>query len=138
MNEDQLIAIFEQHGIRPTANRILVARCLAEATRPLSLFELTETLATLDKSSIFRTLTLFRQQHLVHVLEDGSDGVRYELCHSCNHQEDNDMHVHFHCERCGQTLCLEDLPVPEITLPEGYLTESANFMLKGICPKCRK
>lgn len=137
MNEAQLIILMQQHGIRPTANRIIVAKALAEESRPLTMTELDDRIGSIDKSGIFRTLTLFKEQHLVHVLEDG-EGVRYELCHSHDHSIDNDMHVHFHCEHCGQTICLEDLPIPEVTLPDGYEVQSANFVLKGICPKCRK
>lgn len=137
MNEAQLIILMQQHGIRPTANRIIVAKALAEEGRPLTMTELEDHIGSIDKSGIFRTLTLFKEQHLVHVLEDG-EGVRYELCHSHDHSVDNDMHLHFHCERCGQTICLEDLPIPEVQLPDGYEMQSANFVLKGICPKCRK
>lgn len=137
MNEAQLIILMQQHGIRPTANRIIVAKALAEESRPLTMTELDDRIGSIDKSGIFRTLTLFKEQHLVHVLEDG-EGVRYELCHSHDHSVDNDMHLHFHCERCGQTICLEDLPIPEVQLPDGYEMQSANFVLKGICPKCRK
>ena len=137
MNEAQLIILMQQHGIRPTANRIIVAKALAEESRPLTMTELDDRIGSIDKSGIFRTLTLFKEQHLVHVLEDG-EGVRYELCHSHDHSVDNDMHLPFHCERCGPTICLEDLPIPEVQLPDGYEMQSANFVLKGICPKCRK
>lgn len=137
MNESAITALMQEHGIRPTANRIIVAKTLAEESRPLTMTELDDRIGSIDKSGIFRTLTLFKEQHLVHVLEDG-EGVRYELCHSHDHSIDNDMHVHFHCEHCGQTICLEDLPIPEVTLPDGYEVQSANFVLKGICPKCRK
>jgi Fur family ferric uptake transcriptional regulator len=137
MNESAITALMQEHGIRPTANRIIVAKALAEESRPLTMTELEDRIGSIDKSGIFRTLTLFKEQHLVHVLEDG-EGVRYELCHSHDHSVDNDMHLHFHCERCGQTICLEDLPIPEVTLPDGYEVQSANFVLKGICPKCKK
>jgi Fur family ferric uptake transcriptional regulator len=137
MNESAITALMQEHGIRPTANRIIVAKALAEESRPLTMTELDDRIGSIDKSGIFRTLTLFKEQHLVHVLEDG-EGVRYELCHSHDHSIDNDMHMHFHCEHCGQTICLEDLPIPEVTLPDGYEMQSANFVLKGICPKCRK
>jgi Fur family ferric uptake transcriptional regulator len=137
MNESAITALMQEHDIRPTANRIIVAKALAEEGRSLTMTELEDHIGSIDKSGIFRTLTLFKEQHLVHVLEDG-EGVRYELCHSHDHSIDNDMHVHFHCEHCGQTICLEDLPIPEVTLPDGYEMQSANFVLKGICPKCRK
>lgn len=136
MNESVLTALMQEHGIKPTANRIIVAKTLASERNPLSMSELEDRIGSIDKSGIFRTLMLFKEQRLVHVLEDG-EGVRYEICHSHDHNIDNDMHVHFHCEHCGQTTCL-DIPIPEIALPEGYQTQNANFVLKGICPKCRK
>lgn len=136
MNEQHLILLMQQHDVRPTANRIIVAKTLAEECRPLSMSELEDRIGSIDKSGIFRALTLFKEQHLVHVLED-AEGCRYELCHSLNHQENNDMHVHFHCEHCGQTLCLEDIPIPEIVLPEDYEMQSASFVVKGLCPKCK-
>ena len=136
MNESDLVAILEQHDIKPTANRIIVAKALAEE-KPLTLTELEDRIGSIDKSGIFRALTLFKDCHLVHTFED-SDGVRYELCHSHDHAVDNDLHVHFHCEKCGKTICFEDLAIPDVQLPEGFLIQSATFVLKGICQKCRK
>ena len=137
MNESDLTLLMQEHCIKHTANRIIVAKALSEGNRPLSMTELEDRIGSIDKSGIFRSLTLFKEHHLVHVLEDG-DGVRYELCHSHDHAVDNDMHIHFHCEHCGETICLEDLAIPEVQLPEGFLIQSANFVLKGICPKCQK
>ena len=68
--------LFAQHEIRPTANRLIIARALSKASHPLSLSDLVQKIPSIDKSGIFRTLTIFRQQHLVHVLEDGGDGVK--------------------------------------------------------------
>ncbi|MCR5130011.1 MAG: transcriptional repressor [Prevotella sp.] len=128
--------LLTEHGVKPTANRIVVARALASAMRPMSLSELERTIQTIDKSNIFRALTLFRENHLVHVIEDG-DGVRYELCHSHSHHDDNDQHPHFHCERCHRTFCLDNVEIPPIPIPEGYEMESVNYIVKGICPECR-
>ena len=128
-------SLLQEHGIKPTANRLLVARELASAGRPLSLTELETRLETVDKSSIFRALTVFRDAHLVHVLEDSGDGIRYELCHS-NGEHDEDLHVHFHCTRCHKTYCLQDIPIPSVVIPEGYLQESSSYLIHGICPSC--
>ena len=136
MNEYDITSMMKEHGIRPTANRVIVAKTLAEKHRPLSMSELEDLIGSIDKSGIFRTLMLFKEQQFVHVLED-SDGARYELCHSHDHTIHNDMHVHFHCEQCGETICLADIAIPEVPLPEGFLMRSANFVLKGICSKCQ-
>lgn len=130
------IALLEQHGVKPTANRIVVVKALAAAGRPMSLTELEYNILTIDKSGIFRALTLFRDHHLVHVIEDGGDGVRYELCHSHATDVDDDLHVHFYCERCRRTFCLEQVAVPAVPLPPGFTMTSVNYMVKGICPEC--
>ncbi len=138
MNENESSQLLTLHGIKPTANRIVVAKTLAAEERPLSLGELERRIATIDKSGIFRSLTLFRDHHLVHVIEDGGEGVRYELCRSHSTTGDDDMHVHFFCERCHQTFCLGDIQIPSVSLPNGYEMTTANYVVKGICPKCAK
>lgn len=136
MEDNNYTALLEAHDIKPTANRLIVLRTLDGAGRPMSLTELENKIQTIDKSGIFRTLSLFREQHLVHVIEDGGDGVRYELCHSHDDNIDDDLHVHFYCEQCHQTYCLDHIPVPGIDLPEGFIMSSVNYMVKGICPHC--
>ena len=130
--------LLEEHGVKVTPNRLLVARALGESRRPLSLRELEDRLETIDKSNIFRALTVFRDAHLVHVLEDAGDGVRYELCHSHHHDLDDDVHVHFYCTRCHRTFCLEDTPVPPVKAPEGYEVETVSYLLRGVCPECAR
>ena len=134
-DEKHCTEILESHDIKPTANRIVVTKALMAAERPMSLTELEYKILTVDKSNIFRALTLFKEHHLVHVIEDGGNGVRYELCHSHSHNEDEDAHVHFFCEKCKKTFCL-DISIPDVTLPEEYEITTVNFMVKGICPAC--
>ena len=129
--------LLEEHGVKLTPNRLLIARALEQAGRPLSLMELESMLETIDKSAIFRTLGTFREAHLVHVLEDAGEGVRYELCRSHDGFHDDDVHVHFYCTRCHRTYCLEHTPVPPVEVPEGYDAHSVSYLLKGICPNCR-
>ena len=124
------------HGVKPTANRIMIANAFVKEHRPLSMSEVETQLESVDKSVISRTLALFRERHLVHILPDGGDGVRYELCRSCSDDHDDDVHIHFYCSRCGKTFCLEDIPIPEVSLPDGYEAESVNYMVTGLCPDC--
>lgn len=138
MKQNESLELMRHHGIRPTANRDIVVRTLADAVRPLTLSELEQEIVTIDKSGIFRTVTLFLERHLVHAIDDGCTGTRYELCRSLNDESDDDLHAHFHCEQCHQTFCLDDIPIPEVNLPEGYAKQSANFTIKGLCPKCSK
>ena len=133
MNLEHLLA---QHGVRVTANRLLVARALEQAGRPLSLMEIEERIDSVDKSNVFRALGVFKKARLVHVLE--GDPVRYELCHSEDTEQDDDLHVHFYCVRCHKTFCLHSVPVPPVEIPEGYTAASSSYLIHGICPDCSK
>lgn len=138
MDEKICTELLLRHGVKPTANRIVVVKALAAMDRPLSLTELEYKILTIDKSGVFRALTLFREHHLVHVIEDGGDGVRYELCRSMADDEDEDAHAHFYCERCHKTFCMVGMPMPSVELPEGYVMNSVNFVVKGLCPSCAR
>ena len=138
METNDIVALLEEHNVRPTANGIIVAGALAKAGMPMSLAELETEIDSIDKSNIFRALVSFKDNHLGHAIEDGSNGVRYELCKSHDHDHDEDLHVHFHCEICGKTFCFEDIPVPKVDVPEGYQPISTNYIIKGICPSCQK
>ena len=133
MNSEQILEHLTKHNVKPTANRILIAEAISRYNGPVSMKELETELQTIDKSSIFRTLTLFSNRHVVHQVEDI---VRYELCMSDDYETDRDMHAHFYCEQCQRTTCLPEVDIPEIHLPEGYKLSNVNFMLKGICPEC--
>lgn len=129
--------LLERKGVKPTPNRILVLRELTEAPRPLSLADLENAVGfSIDKASIFRVLELFARMDIVHVIEDGSRSVKYELCHAPSRHSIADQHVHFHCERCGETFCLENIKVPLIEIPEGFTPRGVNYMIKGLCPRC--
>lgn len=128
--------LMRQHGIKPTPNRMLVAGALGRSSRPMSMNELEDELGSVEKSGISRALALFRDRHMVHVLEDGSESVRYELCLSTDGHHDDDAHAHFYCKGCRRTFCLYDVPVPEVPLPAGYMPEGVNYMIKGLCPRC--
>ncbi|MDE6086733.1 MAG: transcriptional repressor [Muribaculaceae bacterium] len=136
MKTNEAEIFLNERGVRPTANRILVVRELMTATHPVSLADLVLSLQTMDKASIFRVLELFAEKEIVHVIEDGSRSLKYEMCHNNDHHDINDQHAHFYCERCKETFCLEEIKVPVITTPEGFHVRTINFVLKGLCPKC--
>ncbi len=128
----------QEHGIKPTANRILILRALLQAGRPLSMTEIETALESVDKSIISRSLALFRGHRLLHTLADGVDSVRYEVCHCAEEEEDKDRHVHFHCDVCGRAFCFEDIPVPTVHCPDGFSVAGAEYVVHGVCPECSR
>ena len=137
MRNNEIIQLLEQSGIKPTANRILVLQAIADSGRPLSLADLEAGLLSLEKSSIFRVLTLLLDRGVLHTVEDGRGIERYELCVGGGTCSVKDMHAHFYCESCHLVFCFESCHIPVIDLPEDFAVRSVNYILKGICPNCR-
>lgn len=130
--------LFTTAGLKPTSNRILVMRELMNSSCPLSLGDLDINIGTMEKSSILRALTILQEHHLIHAIEDGRGIIKYERCNGHNNGKDQDMHVHFYCEKCKKVSCFENISVPNIDLPTDYVLHSINYMVKGICPECKK
>ena len=138
MNSQEIISRLESKGIRPTANRILVMKTLMGEQNPQSLSNLERKMVSMDKSSIFRTLTLFLEHDVVHAFEDGRGVLCYELCEEKGACDHHDGHIHFYCESCQRSFCMEDIHIPSFELPEGFYPHSISFVIKGECPECRK
>lgn len=138
MNSQDMISRLESKGIRPTANRILVMKTLMGEQNPQSLSNLERKMVSMDKSSIFRTLTLFLEHDVVHAFEDGRGVLCYELCEEKGACDHHDGHIHFYCESCQLSFCMEDIHIPSFELPEGFYPHSISFVIKGECPDCRK
>ncbi len=122
--------------IKPTAMRQLVLEVLLKKQKAISLFEIEQQFEIVDRSTIFRTLKLFQQNCIIHKVDDGTGAVKYALCSegcTCSYE---DLHVHFFCSHCGQTTCLKNLPIPDLSLPQNFSFKSANFVIKGICATC--
>lgn len=138
MEKEDIESLLSAHNIRVTANRILIAQTLSKSNEPLSIKDFEHRLHTIDKSNIFRSLTLFKKHHLVHQLQLENGMTAYELCLRHNSDKDDDVHVHFYCEYCQHTFCLYNVPVPEVNIPAGFEVTGANYVVRGVCPQCAK
>lgn len=139
MSSTYIENILNDKGVKPTSNRILVLKEIIKASHPVSLADLEAMLEfSMDKASIFRVLELFSKKDIVHVIEDGSRSLKYELCQSSSNHSIYDQHVHFYCENCKEIYCFDTVSVPLINMPDGFHPHSVNYMIKGLCPKCNK
>jgi len=125
------------HGIRVTAMRLLVFKFLAENEAAVSLSDIEHHFDKSDRTTLFRTIKTFEEKGLVHQISDGSGINKYALCEQgCNCEIETDLHLHFHCTNCNKTTCLTDHKIPKIKVPDGYVAENVNLVVKGICEHC--
>lgn len=136
MEEDVYLHKLHLRGIKPTAMRLLILRAMLDTNRAVSQHDLEETLQTVDKSTIFRTVMLFMEHHLVHAVDDGSGALKYAVCSDDCTCSVSDQHVHFYCEGCHRAFCFRQQAVPVVEAPEGFVLHGVNYVLKGLCPAC--
>ena len=80
MEEKTCLDMLAKREIKPTAIRILVLQAMLRAERAVSLLDLENLLDTVDKSTLFRTVTLFLSHHLIHSIDDGTGSLKYAVC----------------------------------------------------------
>lgn len=125
-------------GIRLTALRSLIWRTLRQRMRnAFALADVEELLYPMDKSTIFRTLTLFSEARLLHLIDDGSGCQKYCICH-CHDTRNHHGHVHLSCVKCRRTWCLDDVPIPVVDVSPDFMVRETEYVVKGICAQCRK
>tara|TARA_R110002051_G_scaffold62195_2_gene113823 strand:+ start:1052 stop:1468 length:417 start_codon:yes stop_codon:yes gene_type:complete len=127
----------ENKNVRPTAMRILIYKYMDEKEIAVALTDIENAFTKSDRTTLYRTLKTFEEKGIVHQIDDGTSTTKYALCEpGCNCEIEQDLHLHFHCSNCNETVCLTEHKIPHINLPEGYVSEDANLVLKGICDKC--
>lgn len=131
--------ILRDHQLRHTASRADILDMFMLHRGALSEPEIERAMKeNCDRVTIYRTLNTFLEKGILHKVLDDAGAMKYALCAAdCGedsmHSHD---HVHFKCEKCGMTNCLQNARLPEIALPAGYRVHEVNVLIQGICPAC--
>jgi Fur family ferric uptake transcriptional regulator len=129
--------VLESKNIRVTAMRMLIYKFLVEKEVAVTLSDIENAFEKADRTTLYRTIKTFEEKDIVHQIDDGTGITKYALCEKdCNCEIETDLHLHFHCTNCNKTICLTDNKIPKITVPDGFISENVNLVVKGICDKC--
>lgn len=133
--------ILQQHKLRHTDCRVEVLEIFKKYTFALSHSDLEHQLdGRFDRVTLYRTLKTFLEKDIIHKVLDDEGTPKYALCNpQCDdetHHHHN--HVHFKCDTCGHTQCLDDVIIPAVTLPKGFEAKGFNLLIQGSCDTCLK
>tara|TARA_R110002073_G_scaffold279026_1_gene443047 strand:+ start:315928 stop:316344 length:417 start_codon:yes stop_codon:yes gene_type:complete len=127
----------ESNNIRVTAMRLLIYKFLATKEIAVTLSDIELAFEKSDRTTLYRTIKTFEDKGIVHQIDDGTGITKYALCEEeCKCAIGSDLHLHFHCNTCNETVCLTEHKIPQIKVPKGYISENVNLVVKGICDKC--
>ncbi|WP_240985422.1 Fur family transcriptional regulator [Acididesulfobacillus acetoxydans] len=87
---------------------------------------------SISHDTIYRTLALLEQEHLIEELEYGDEACRYRL--SCGPEH----HHHLVCLGCGATKVLHGCPMEFMEIDqEDFTVVNHRFEIFGYCSTCR-
>ena len=132
--------ILKNSALSVTASRKRILEIFLSADNALAHQDIeTKCAEQYDRVTIYRTLQTFLEKGIIHNIPSTDNMVRYALCNetciTSGHHHDN--HVHFKCDDCGKTVCLDDVNIPAVNLPKGYTMKEINMVVNGICKSCK-
>ena len=91
-----------------------------------------------DRVTVYRTLQSFVEKGIIHLIPTKDNSIKYALCKDdCEAGHHHDNHVHFICDECSKTICLDDVIVPQVKLPKGFMPKHAEMVVNGLCDDCK-
>ncbi len=128
-------------GLKSTAPRVAVLRCLLQAVSPLSHSDITEALADLgfDRATLYRNLMDLTEAGVVARTDLGDHVWRFEL--QTKRGSHATAHPHFVCTDCGTVACLPGVSVSirapqSVSAPTAIAAHRVQVQLKGVCDRC--
>jgi len=92
----------------------------------------------IDRVTVYRTLQVFVEKGIIHLIPTTDNSIKYALCkNDCAPGHHYDNHVHFICDECCKTICLEGIDIPAVILPNGFVPQRAEMVVTGICSECK-
>jgi Fur family transcriptional regulator, ferric uptake regulator len=139
-NPAQIESLLTHHHVRKTKIRIAVLDLFLHHSYALSHAEIEQHIGQqFDRVTIYRTLKSFEEQGLIHRVIDDSGAMKFAICSpssNCQEHQHHDQHIHFNCNKCGKTFCLDSVPIPHIELPPNYQFEKLDLLAQGVCKDC--
>ncbi len=131
-------ALLEQHGLRPTRQRLAVLNALAaepnDATAQEIHSRLNERNASIGLATVYRTLAALSEEGVVDALMHHPGEACYRLC-SAGH------HHHLVCGTCHRVIELGDCNLDEwlegLAAQHGFIVDAHTVEVSGTCADCR-
>jgi Fur family ferric uptake transcriptional regulator len=138
MSGDVVIGMLRASRLSVTASRRRILELFLEKDSALSHHDLEAGISgSFDRVTVYRTLQTFLEKGLIHSVPSSDNVVRYALCKdACVEGHHHDDHVHFVCDACGATTCIDEVSIPSIRLPRGYRVRQIGMVVNGTCGRC--
>ncbi len=131
--------ILKRNGLSVTESRKKILELFLDSEGALAHADIERnTDVAFDRVTVYRTLQTFVDKGIIHQIPTTDNSILYALCkHNCQQGHHHDNHVHFICNNCDKTFCLDDVTVPDVKLPKGFVPAQAAMVVTGVCGECK-
>lgn len=132
--------ILKKHQLSVTESRVQILELFKKKNNALAHADIErQTGDQFDRVTIYRTLQVFSEKGIIHSIPTADNSILYALCKDdCSVGKHADNHVHFICEKCQSTFCLDHISIPILQMPPGFKMKQAGVIVEGICKNCSK
>src|SRR5258706_3449659 len=120
--ENEVLSILKKNQLSVTDGRKEILKLFLKSPGALAHADVEKnTGATFDRVMVYRTLQTVVDKGIIHHIPTTDNSILYALCKDdCEAGHHHDNHVHFVCDKCSKTICLEEVTVPQVKLPKGF------------------
>ena len=127
--------ILHQYNLKNTGCRKFILNELLGSHTALTENEIKTSFPDLfDRVTFYRTLKTLEDAGAIHkiVLQDNTIKYAISETSSC----ENDIHSHFHCNKCDEVFCLHNKIQLQVELPAGFIQHHVSMVINGVCAAC--
>jgi Fur family ferric uptake transcriptional regulator len=133
-----VLELLKSHQLKKSAPRVAILNVLTNANAPQSEAEIKQAIGDLyDRITFYRSMHSLYESGLIHKIVIDNLQVKYAL-NDCSRGHSHEVnHVHFYCYKCCRVQCLEQIETGKYSLPDGYMKNECNVLIKGTCNVCK-
>jgi Fur family ferric uptake transcriptional regulator len=137
--EDRVDEILKRNMLSVTASRKKILELFLSNTGALSHGDIEKKAGErFDRVTVYRTLQVFLEKGIIHNIPTAYNSILYALCKDdCKEGQHRDNHVHFICNDCGNTVCLDNVAIPSVKLPKDFTSTQIDVVVSGVCKECK-
>ena len=105
----QVEEILKKNNLSVTGSRQKIMQLFLNSSGALAHADIEKkTGETFDRVTVYRTLNTFVEKGIIHHIPTTDNSILYALCKdNCEAGHHHDNHVHFICDVCNKTICLD-------------------------------
>lgn len=131
--------ILSKNGLNKTSFRKKLIELFYYSKSSLSIDEIINNISyKVDKVSVYRALSTFEENGLIHKVPDRNNLLRYALCQNeCSSVKHSNDHAHLLCSKCNATYCLSNYKISIENKYKDFIINHSKIILEGNCIDCQ-